>query len=790
MALMPICVTVICPLLLCGCMTYATDKPVELDGRRYTEDRATAELCREAEALGTVCNGGNEAERRVLDAERHLYPRGVNSTTKRPHMALSLSGGGQRAASSAIGFMEALESSGILEQVDILSTVSGGSYAGYWYVSKLIGLGAARNTGHASNGADKALEVRHLFDRNYIYCTNRAMLDQSCENPKSGFPPPLEVSADAPYGRHQSHLAKNGYLITKQQGTQIAGTPLSVHVEQGSRLVMHALTIPVSWLANGIFDFRHDVGWLRSSYRTGLGRQYGLNPDAETCFLFGKCSDADKMRAPLELPNALNCFPSPAGSNSALRASVIPFDETDPLHTHQQLNQREFPYLVRNDICDLRWTHLADSMNEARGRDVRIPFWILNTTAMYGGGIKWLRGLSNAVGKDLPFASFSNSLKETVYEFTPLAKGSWSLGYFAHRCARPSNSSPSPLPCNAEADPPDLSGTVQLSGAAVDALPFGGNVMLNVFNFGLGGYVDNPAVAKGVRDFHGVIPFPFYLAHRATHDVNAPSIYLSDGGHSGDNLGIYSALKRRPEVLIVFDAEHEGNQERLAAFESLQRVICRLKIENGWTLEFDKTDGLHGLSKLKSSESPCDRNGPRSRTKLYGLSPRNIGYSVLQQPHPVLTGWICLGDGVEVSHCAKEDRVRLIYAKLSLDDTKLDCHGNRCGKEEQKVAHWVDFHESRSRHCHTVEGYKLPQIGSDVSKCAEQPNGLSCETKYFYQANIADHEVSGCKLGDYPHHSTFDINYSPAQFAAYRSLGSDIGRRVHRCAGSVCVRHP
>src|SRR2546429_850263 len=48
---------------------------------------------------------------------------------------LAISGGGERAASFSIGVMKALYDKGLLDQIDVISSVSGGGYANYWLLT-------------------------------------------------------------------------------------------------------------------------------------------------------------------------------------------------------------------------------------------------------------------------------------------------------------------------------------------------------------------------------------------------------------------------------------------------------------------------------------------------------------------------------------------------------------------------------------------------------------------------------------------------------------------------------
>ena len=64
-------------------------------------------------------------------AERRLFNIDAEA---RPRLGVSFSGGGNRAAAFAIGVMRALHEKRVLRNVDVISAVSGGSYALSWYL--------------------------------------------------------------------------------------------------------------------------------------------------------------------------------------------------------------------------------------------------------------------------------------------------------------------------------------------------------------------------------------------------------------------------------------------------------------------------------------------------------------------------------------------------------------------------------------------------------------------------------------------------------------------------------
>src|SRR4051812_20702539 len=95
------------------------DSPPSLDFARVLEDEERQ--LSEPDAPPPL-TGPPEARLRAVISRRHEISR----------TALCLSGGGIRSASFAIGVMQGLASVGVLRDIDYLSTVSGGGYAGSW----------------------------------------------------------------------------------------------------------------------------------------------------------------------------------------------------------------------------------------------------------------------------------------------------------------------------------------------------------------------------------------------------------------------------------------------------------------------------------------------------------------------------------------------------------------------------------------------------------------------------------------------------------------------------------
>jgi hypothetical protein len=697
--------------LLSACASFKDNTPVSLHTHLY--DKPTS--CLEESSLPKACHPGIP-EQDILEAEKRFYPSysEVSRDGYRPNLAIALSGGGQRAASTSIGFLTALDSSGILAKTDILSTVSGGSYAAYWFITKLHKFSEYSKMPDGGlldyQNPSGTLRFAPLFERYYVYCRDDAPEEQwleLCGLRKEGPPPRLTVDSKKrlgnKWGRFQHHILYNGNLLTSQQLKDGFFDRSLMWLEVAARSVSVLPIIPVHWLATGVFDTKINMNVLAMYYRSGLEQQYGLFPGHR------------RARSRGDFPN----------STSWLDWNVLRYSVED--------------------------IPIGDLVQRPRTPDIQpIPFWIINATAAYGGGWKLLKGHNLFEVNSGPFATFSRNLSDTVYEFTPVARGSSSYGYFPNsRATFPNRFSNDDRFFSVsenryfDSHPITLSKIVSISGAAVDGLEFSGNVALDMLNLGFGQYIDNPAQPDDLRKRHQLVPFPLYLfSSTIKHDINAPSIYLSDGGHSGDNLGISSALKRRPLSLLVLDSEYEGSPSGLAAFQSLQEVVCRLKIERGITFQFAEFKEVKSLAD-KLNDTPC--RAEKNLKVVDGKSPATLGFNVRKVSMPYLEATItipCHGHGTRnerSSGCdegAVETKTQLIYVKLALNEEQI---GKSFSSEE----------------------------------LCEEGGRYQCETQ-LYDASNPKHQWQS----RFPHHSTSDINYSKTQLAGYRALGFDLGKCI------------
>lgn len=560
----------------------------------------------------------------------------------RPELALSLSGGGMRSATFSIGILAGLQKQGILDQVDIVSSVSGGSYANLWLTNQLFGIS---NYQEEKNSSDE------LFKSYYVYKAVRDRPDiEPLARPKDAAPTTR---------RFQTYIENNSYLITRTQDSYYGAfiDQSSYATEMTARTALWVPSVPLNIIANGLFRWQVNLNPWESAYKKGIARTFGAYP-------------------------------------------------TD---WHSTLEEAQPSY-----------EELADATRQGE-----IPFFIINTTAAYGGNIEWLRTSD--------FAGFNSDLASVVYEFSPLGYGNTAFGYCDYQDKKDRNTYG--VPCY-PAEAPKLSEAVMMSGAAVDALKLsdlplvyvGLDAAADALNLSLGQYMANPRVEPTTRAWHKALPFPFYFAANQKYDETRDSVYLSDGGHS-ENLGLYALIKRRAKNIITIDAEHEATStgdQRMAVFDALQRLRCHLGKEEG--LKFYKIEGTATIPDKFLDSDACTT-----------FTRQEIGFNFVNT-NPFFRFDICPTQG-----CTPENRIRVLYVKLSTNDAAMPPND-----------HW----------------------STRLSNC-DGDNDFSCEAIWLYRQGL-----SACKnnwFGEcdrFPQVATKDINYPRTQVNGHRALGYDIGRRI------------
>ncbi|MGV3710946.1 MAG: patatin-like phospholipase family protein [Gemmatimonas sp.] len=106
-----------------------------------------------------------------------------------------------------------------------------------------------------------------------------------------------------------------------------------------------------------------------------------------------------------------------------------------------------------------------------------------------------------------------------------------------------------------------------------------------LFNVRLGYWTENPRSRRSQKQKEGRIFWPSYIWREVTLQTtdNDALVNLSDGGHTGDNVGIYPLLQRRCKVIIAVDAEADNK----LTFGSFTEALRHAYIDEGITVDID-----------------------------------------------------------------------------------------------------------------------------------------------------------------------------------------------------------
>ena len=159
--------------------------------------------------LGSIV-GAWRAVRHVVSSDKPANVSSVYAEVPAPQFGLAMSGGGIRSAAFNIGVLHALHQRQALSSIDVMSSVSGGSYAMSWYLLQLY---------YARQAQGAEFSVRRTSD---------AMFD--------------------PTGRFQQHLARHARISSPTDvfGVLLAGTLLQVSrgvvLDMVNRTLSHSVT--------------------------------------------------------------------------------------------------------------------------------------------------------------------------------------------------------------------------------------------------------------------------------------------------------------------------------------------------------------------------------------------------------------------------------------------------------------------------------------------------------------------------------------------------------------------
>lgn len=183
---------------------------------------------------------------------------------------------------------------------------------------------------------------------------------------------------------------------------------------------------------------------------------------------------------------------------------------------------------------------------------------------------------------------------------------------------------------------------ITISGAAASSGIGGGTFFAQafatvLFNLRLGYWMENP------RGRYKDVPrswqfWPWWLWQEMTMNTHewGSMVNLSDGGHTGDNVGIYPLLQRQCALIIACDAEADPSIGFGSFTEALRHAYMDLHIDVDIDLTMVRPDPETGMSRSHCAVGliryPARNGGPRRVGYLVYLKNSLTG----DEPEPVL----------------------------------------------------------------------------------------------------------------------------------------------------------
>ncbi len=521
-------------LLISGCTTTLKDNIAE-----YKKERDKVESVRGNRSYGEgLISDMKNCKGTCPFSDEASYLKTINKDGKLTGLALS--GGGTRSASFSIGILKALHDTDKLKDIDIISGVSGGAYATYWFFSQNYYMD------EVNNELDEKYQLEDIFRTKNVSKDSLALTNLDSAN-RYRFQKALEESSDILAYRHNDAWYN----------------PIFTRLQLGTQLFIQGLSTPIHWVTNGLFDWEINGMPFFYYYKDGLDRTYGYVPLDYTMEHFAN-AQRDKYFFGVKNIDAFSRF-------MCDYQGVLTGKTSEQCKTYDNEYGREY-----DKACDK-----ASDKGECKKHQERMPYFIINTTGVLDA--KWNGSKYSKDGTDV-------STENRVFEFTPWGCHSVLLGVNHHDKA-----------CedfhwrSFQSRDLDLAKIVAISGAAVDgetqAIDADGNadkpnfwlnLFMDVMHLNMGYHLSSPnnnfsnsnnnflAQANGI--FHKLLPWPLYIGHDLLLDEQSLGIYLSDGGHS-ENLAVWPLIRRGVEEIYLVDAE----QDQLSKFDSAKRLNKELQ---------------------------------------------------------------------------------------------------------------------------------------------------------------------------------------------------------------------
>jgi len=290
-----------------------------------------------------------------------------------PRLVVTLEGGGSKSAPFSLGALAGLHESGLLADVEIISSVSGGTYAAYFYFSRLLD---AQNGVAAAGARDPNAWFKDCIPSIYRrrFADSAISTAKFCSGPDARSDHMEVFAHDYPY---QAHVRFYQDLVHWKGGLervdQNSADAFSTYTNVAFQLVQHVATVPLHALKNSVFAMPESTSPSRFAYRAGIERAY-----AHT---LGSWNGASNGQA------------EPTGGSFSERVY------------QRGYSMRDLAPVVGSDPC------------KPGGTPCKVPLWIANAAASSG------RDLSTWIS--VP----STDALRASFEMSPFGQGSGTYGF-------------------------------------------------------------------------------------------------------------------------------------------------------------------------------------------------------------------------------------------------------------------------------------------------------------------------------------------------------------------------
>lgn len=708
---------------------------------------------------------------------------------RRPQFGVALEGGGSKTAPFALGVLAGLNQAGLLDKVDLVASVSGGSYAAHYYFSRLLD---AVGPLEASDPLPKP--PRELAASWFADCIPHRY--------RKRFADGLGEHLICPYGRHARERP------SETVGKLLPGDDQPVP-DQGT-VACQGVTIDQCH-ARFYNDLIYPLGdWRSADDHTGLAEAWG-----NVVFLL---MQHFVTLVPHHLAHSLFDWPENfSPSREAYRAGI------ERAFGHTEDSWRRAVAAGPNDPGEamrVRSEHTLGALGQAyRNQQVRCG-------GRGGCGFPlWVMGSANSMGRSV--SSWLNTPERDAlriqFETTPVSQGSGAFGW-ADRAWTDWRLRDAAGASAAFADD-------QQRLFAEQPMRFLASSFLHLFNANWGTDLPNYAAAAADRRWwHRFAFWPLY-GLPAYSGMDSPYIHLSDGGNT-DNLGLLALLRRGTRNIVV----SASSEDRMGQFPSLCETKNQLELDGEYRLlmpelaSFDRVCNQHlgttekntwGLARVKqlycqrlglASDKACDRafDDHEQGVEAFPEDPREapvraLGYSLWNWPAPVIEGCVVRGpQGEGDDACPRADytpdsgrmlisRLFVIKPAIRLDNLQRQlapaAEGQPvdelafCGCQSRAWKAWEAERESKAgsvererivSYCPHATGlplgaHKVYSKAGGAPLPAADPMDLPCQSLAFLTYNA-------CADDRYPHfpQNSFvfmTFNSSHTLFAAYYDLG-------------------